>query len=173
MASAVFFEEKQRNPPWMGWIVIIAGMGMLGFVLVELLKRWVDPNNPDTSELLVWTPGIIVIVGVIAWLVLSNHLSVSIDKEGISYVFVPTFWKPKRIEADQLESFELRMITFSELTSSGASHDVFKAKRKREVCVIWGSTVADLHLRDGRQVILGTRNPEGMRWALKRLQNQG
>lgn len=158
----------------MGWIIIITGVVMLCFVLVELVKRWVDPSNPDTGGFLVWAaPGIILGVGVIAWLVLSNHLSVSIDKEGITYVFVPAFWKPKRIEATELESFELRKVTFSELTSSGASHDVFKAKQKKEVCVIWGSTVADLHLRDGRQVLLGTRNPDGMLWALKRLQSQG
>lgn len=157
----------------MGWIVIFTGMGMLGFVLVELTKRWADPSNPNTSGLLAWVPGIILGVGVIAFFVLSNHLSVSIDKEGITYRFVPTFWKPKRIEVEQLESFELRKIAFSEITSAGASHDVLKAKQKKEVCVIWGSTVADLHLRDGRQVILGTKNPDGMMWALKRLLNHG
>ncbi len=173
MASAVFFEEKQTNPPWIGWIVIFFGMVFLSFVLIELANRWNDPSNPDTSGPLAGCAGIILVVGVVAWLIFNNHLSVSIDREGISYVFLPTFMDAKRIEADQVESFELRKMTFSEFISSTKSkRALHKVDQQKEVCVMKGWTVADIQLRDGRRVILGTENPDGMHWALKRLQNR-
>ncbi len=173
MASAVFFEEKQVNAPWMGWLTVMVGVGMLVFVLIEIANRWGNPDS-NLSGPVAGVVGIVVIVATVAYLAFTHHLHVSIDREGISYVFVPSFYTPKRIPADAVQSFEIRKLTTSELfEGSRQSQNKWKSKApKKELCVVGGWTVADLQLNDGRRVLLGTKNPDGLLWALKRLQNQ-
>lgn len=171
MASAVFFEEKQINAPWMGWTAVFVAIGLLVFVLIKLTERW--HNTGSVAELIAASLGVVLIGGTIAWLAFTHSLVVTIDRGGINYVFIPSFYESKRIQATDVESFELRRLKPWEAVE--AAHDAKKAGKKnpkKEVCVVNGWMVAELRLKDGRQVVLGTRNPDGMLWALKRLQNQ-
>lgn len=170
MLPVPFFEEKQVNAPWMGWVIVFAGVGTLVVVVVKLSERWY--NTGSIAELIAGTLGVILIGGSIAWLAFTHHLAVSIDKEGISYVFVPSFYEAKRITADNVESFELRKLVASEMFGAKSSSRLKSKLPKKEICVVAGMLVVDLRLKDGRHVLLGTNNPDGMLWALKKLQKQ-
>lgn len=169
MPSAVFFEEKQINAPWMGWSAVFVSVGLLAVVLLELSNRW--HNTGSFAELIAGALGVVLIGGTVAWLAFTHHLMVSIDKEGISYTFAPSFYEPKRISSADIESFELRKLLTSELFASSKSSKWLKGDAAtKEVCVVGGWMVVDFQLKSGRHVILGTHNPDGMLWALKRLQ---
>lgn len=169
-----FYEEKQTNPAWMGWAVVIVGTGMLVFVITTLAQKWPANGNlmnDDVKGLLATVAGILITAGVMAWLVFSNHLTVSVDREGLTYLFWPVFWKPKHIPAESLAGFEIRKMSFMEYIASGGSRRAIRpANPKTEVCIIRSFTVAELRLRDGRKVLLGTTNPDGLGRALKKLQ---
>lgn len=171
MAAGIFFEEKQVNAPWMGWTAVFIGVGLLVFVLLKLSIRW--QSTGSVAELIAGGLGVVVVTGTIAWLAFTHHLHVTVDREGISYTFVPSFYEAKRIAASDLTSFELRRLTTSEMfESTRSSRKLDKKAPKKEVCVVGGWLVADLRLKGGRQVLIGTRNPDGLLWALKRLQHQ-
>jgi len=170
MASAIFFEEKQVNAPWMGWTAVFIGLGALVFVLLKLSDRW--HSTGSIAELIAGGIGVVLITGTIAWLAFTHHLFVTIDREGINYTYVPTFYEPKRIAAAELISYELRKLTSSEMFESSKTAKKLKNKMpQKEICTVGGWMVADLRLKDGRQILLGTHNPDGLLWALKRLQN--
>lgn len=173
MTSVPYYEEVQTAPPWMGWTIILSGMGMLTFLLILFVDRFTASAgvwNGDLTGLLGAAAGTAVSVGVAAWLVFSHRLAVWISDEGIRYLFVPTFWKPRKVSVESVVSFEVRKLSFWEYIASGGRRRTFPlAAQKKEICLVRSLTVADLALTDGRRILLGTRNPDGMRWALKKL----
>jgi len=170
MASAIFFEEKQVNAPWMGWTAVFVGVGLLVFVLLKLSERW--HTTGSVAELIAGGIGVVVIAGTIAFLAFTHHLQVTVDREGIRYIYVPSFYEAKRIAASDIISFELRKLTSAEMFESTKASKKLKNKLPmKEICTIGGWMVADVRLKDGGQILLGTRNPDGILWALKRLQH--
>lgn len=157
----------------MGWLVVFFGVGMLIFILYSFADSYEASGGDWTknlSGLAGAAAGSSIAVAVASWLVFINHLTVTITNEGVQYVFVPTFWKARTVAAASIVSFEVRTMSFWEYLSAGGRHkSIPLASRKKEVCVIRSFTVADLALANGRHLLLGTKNPDGMRWALKKL----
>ena len=173
MTPVPYYEEKQTNPTWMGWTVILFGSGLLIFLLYLFADRYHAASGSWTKELtgLVGAMiGTVSAIAVAAWLLFVNHLRVRVSDEGLEYVFVPTFWKPRSIPVSSILSFEMRRLGFWEYIQAGGKHRSIRiVERRKEVCVIRSFTVADLSLPDGKHLILGTENPDGLRWALKKL----
>lgn len=172
MTAVPFFEEKQNNPAWMGWTVTLLGSGLLVFLLYLFAERWYAAESwtNELTSLVGAMIGTVSAVAVAAWLLFVNHLRVTVSDEGLEYVFVPTFWKPRSIPVSSILSFEIRRLGFWEYIQAGGKHRSIRiVERRKEVCVIRSFTVADLSLSDGKHLILGTENPDGLRWALKKL----
>ncbi len=165
MAPVPYFEEKQRYPQWIPWIGVFIGMGIAAWVVPVFVDR-LNNGKGDLGELLAVIAGIIILIAVLGGLFAVYRLTIAVDQDGISYLYFPTFLKPKRIPTGCIVSFEVRELSFSEIA---AEHP--KKKSRKEVCVLYSWTVADLELSDGSHVILGTTNPDGLRWALKKLQS--
>lgn len=157
----------------MGWMVVLSGVGLLVFLIYLSVDRYEASGgawNKDLKAVAGAAVGTVSAIAVASWLVFVNHLSVTITNEGVHYVFVPTFWKARKVPVDSIVSFEVRKMSFWEYIDAGGRHKSQQlVPRKKEVCVISSFTVADLALADGRHLLLGTRNPDGMLWALKKL----
>lgn len=170
-----FYDEKQKNPAWMGWLLVLSGAGLLMFLVYLFIERYDASGgqwNKDLKGLIGAMVATLVSIGVAAWLVFINHLRVTISDEGIRYTFVPTFWKSRTVPASSILAFEIRRLGFWEFLQAGGKHKTIRlVERKKEVCIIRSFTVADLTLADGKHLILGTKNPDGLRWALKKLKS--
>ncbi len=175
MRAVPFYEEKQTNPAWIGWIIILSGVGLLTFLTFMFIERYDAAGgawSKDLTSLLGAAAGSSIALAVAAWLVFINHLTVTITEAGVQYLFVPTFWKPRTVSADAIVSFEVRKLSLWEfLQASRRYKSPLFTSGKKEVCILRTFTVADLALADGRHLLLGTRNPDGIRWALKKLKS--
>lgn len=177
MNSVVFYEEEQRNPGWFMWVTIFFGLGMLVFTVTRTLQQWEKSGamNNDVVKLMVTAGVIVITIGLVAWLISANRLTVHVDKDGITYRLFPNCLKTKRIPAEAIASYELRKMTSMEQLYAGgryrpARRGLFnRVSSGKEYNVLLGCKVADVMLKDGRRIILGTRNPEGLMWALKKL----
>ncbi len=171
--SVPFYEERQTNPPWIGWLVVFSGVAILGILLVVFINKYEESAGlwtDDLSGLAGAAAGSSVAIAVAAWLVFTTHLSVSISSEGITYTYVPSFWKPKHVPPESIEAFEVREMGWPEYVASGGrKRRIASTRGNKEVCIIHSLTVADLTLPGGRRLLLGTRNPDGLLWALKKL----
>lgn len=175
MRAVPFYEEKQTNPAWMGWIFILSGVGLLTFLTFLFIERYEASGgawNKELTSVVGAAAGSSIALAVAAWLVFTNHLTVTVTEDGVQYLFVPTFWKPRTVTADAIVSFEVRKLSLWEfLQASRQYKSPMFASRKKEVCILRTFTVADITLADGRHLLLGTRNPDGFRWALKKLKS--
>lgn len=177
MASVVFYEEEQRNPAWFMWATVFFGLAMLAFTAITTLQQWEKSGamSNDVIKLMVATGGIVITIGLVAWLVSANRLTVHFDKDGITYQLFPNCLKTKRIPVEAIASYELRKMTSMEQLYAGgryrsARRGLFsRGSSGKEYNVLLGCKVADVKLKDGRRILLGTRNPDGMLWAMKKL----
>jgi hypothetical protein len=173
MTPAVTFEEKQVNPPWMGWLAGCIGVGALAFLFFRIGELWLEAEGElteDLKDLLGGAVGMSIGFTVLVWMVFSIQLMVIVDREGLTYFCFPLYFSEKRIEAEDIASFRIRKITFAEFLQSGGRRRLFlRGPQKKVICVIRCWTVADLRLKDGRNVILGTTNPDGIERALNKL----
>ena len=173
MTGIPFYEERQANPPWMGWLLVFAGVGLLVFLGMLFMNRYEAASGvwtDDLSGLAGAAAGSSIAVGVAAWLIFINRLEVTISDEGIRYMFVPAFWKSRLVPSSSILSYELRNMGFWEFVSSQRKlRSRLWHSQKLEVCVIRSFKVVDLTLVDGRHLLLGTKNAEGMNWALRKL----
>jgi len=177
MASVVFYEEEQRNPGWLMWLIILFGLGMLMFVMTLMFQRMDSPGevNNDIIKLMVGAGGVVLTMGLVAWLISANRLTILVDKGGITYQLFPNCLKTKRIPVEAIASYELRKMTSMEQFYAGGTYRPVRSKlfnqfsSGKEYNILLGCKVADVKLKDGRQILLGTRNPDGMMWALKKL----
>lgn len=171
--SVPFYEERQTNPPWIGWLVVFAGVAILGVLLVVFINKYEESAGMWTDDLSGLTgaaAGSSIAIAVAAWLMFIAHLNVSISSEGVMYTYVPSFWKPKRVAPESIQAFEIRKMGLPEyLASGGRKRRLSSVRNNKEVCIIHSFTVADLTLAGGRKLLLGTRNPDGLLWALKKL----
>ena len=177
MASVVFYEEEQRNPGWLVWVIVLFGLGMLVFTLTMTLQQWENSGtmSRDVIKLMVAAGGIVVTIGVVSWLVTANRLTVHVNKEGITYQLFPNCLKSKHIPVEAIASYELRKMTSMEQFYAGGTYRPVRSKffnhfsPGKEYNILLGCKVADVKLKDGRRILLGTRNPDGMLWAMKKL----
>ena len=157
----------------MGWLLVFFGVAILGILLVVFITKYEESAGmwtEDLSGLVGAAAGSSIAMAVAAALVFSAHLSVSVSSEGITYTFVPSFWKPKKVSPESIELFQIRKMGLSEyMASGGRRRRISSLRGNKEVCIIHSFTVADLTLVGGRKLLLGTRNPDGFLWALKKL----
>lgn len=173
MNAVINFEEKQVNPLWMGWLVVFFGVGMLTFLFYRFGEVWETAGGNLTDELkdlAGGAAGVSIGITVVAWLVFSIQLKVTVDREGLTYFCFPACFTEKRIEREDIAGFEIRKMSFMEYFKSGGSRTPFRLRpQKKEIFVLNCWTVVDLTLKDGRKVILGTTNSGGIERALNKL----
>lgn len=157
----------------MGWLAGGIGVGALAFLAFRIGNLWFAGGGELTDELkdlLGGVAGMSIGFTVLVWMVFSIQLMVIVDREGLTYFCFPLYFTEKRIEREDIASFRIRKISFMEFLQSGGRRRLFRrGPQKKEICVIRCWTVADIELKDGRNVILGTTNPDGMERALSKL----
>jgi hypothetical protein len=173
MTPIITFEEKQVNPRWAGWLAVFFGMGLVALLLYRVAELWEAAGGELTDtlrDLLGGAAGMSIAMTVVAWMVFSIQLKVTVDREGLTYFYFPMCYMEKRIDREDIASFEIRKMSFMEYLKFGGSRTPFRLlQQKKEICVLNCWTVVDLTLNDGRKVILGTSNPGSIERALNRL----
>jgi hypothetical protein len=158
----LFYEEEQRLSQ-VGWIWV-AMLLLLLAPLAMIVSGNETPSQQEMTSILLSTAfAFIPMVGIIFF----SRLQFKIDGEGIHYKFFPAVIKWRVIPKSFIESFEVteKRNLIEKLT--------FGYRRNRlNNCItmnISGSKFARLKLKDGRQLKIGSENPESMEQALRKL----
>ena len=169
----VFFDEKQKLPVIIRWIVIFTGLAlcfpfMQGMYVRSILHEpWGDASLSN-SELMTLPVIVAMIAGSVAWLVSSMFLEIKIDQSGIYYRFFPHQIKTRRIDKKTIADFMIRKLRWIELAQSKHAGK-FRRSDKDQIFRLTGTMALELRMHDDLKIILGTQNPEGLRWAMKKL----
>jgi hypothetical protein len=169
----VFFEEKQKLPGYIVWIVVFTSLAMCVPLLRGLYMRLVlneawGKSSFSNVEICMSLAAVILVAGLVVWLLASMNLVVKIDGGGISYVSYPMGGRETRIGRQDIHSYEVRKLKWDELLQSTKSRRLLK-QGKSQIHRFSGAMGLVLKLADDATIILGTRNPDGMIWAMKKL----
>jgi hypothetical protein len=172
--SRYYFEEVQRfrDQSWLLVLVLTISLGAIIPLIYGMYWQilqdvpWGDQPMSDTGMVVLFL-FVILCMGVMAFMLLSMKLEVRLDEQGIHYRFIPLKNEWQLIRKDQISEyrFEKGMRLF---TTGGVGYhrNVFTKTRSYR---IFGSSCLSLKLNSGDKLLLGTRKPGEMEWALKKL----
>lgn len=165
------FEEKQRFTQWWLWVIIApTTLGILflfghGIYQQMILgEPWGD--RPMTDEMLV----IVSLFSVTAMVVMviaffASVLEVVVDKGGVAYKYFPLVRSWRRIEKENVQSFEHHQ---GLVLSYGIQMDL---SGNRTVNVKGRDTI-ELTMNDGSKLRVGTQRPQEFMSALQAMKNR-
>lgn len=150
-------------------------MGMLALTMGALLplikgihsqivkgQPWGDKPMSDHG-IIALTVVVFVICCLATWLMVSIKLHVIIDTEGVHYRFFPNEPRWTTISREEIIDFEVEK---KKLFSFGHHRKWFVKTKSMNVT---GTFQLSLFLRNGKKLQLGSANPEGLRWAMRKL----
>ena len=166
----IYYEEEQhlRNNQWLYVGMLVITMGAL-LPLIKGIQRQIVNGEPwgdkpmSDNGIIALTVFVFVICCLLTWLIVSMKLHVIIDAEGVHYKFFPNEPRWSTISKEEIIDFEVEK---KKLLSFGHHRKWFVKTKSMNVN---GTFQLSLFLRNGKKVQLGSRNPEGLRWAMKKL----
>jgi hypothetical protein len=163
-----YFEEKQRYTQWWLWLIIILaatvviaiyGNGM--YVQFVEKKPWGDKPMSDDA-LLIAAMFMISIMVLMLLLFFNSVLEIVVDRGSISYRLFPIIRKWKRIERENIKSYEIKRYYMK-------GYGVHRDLHGNRVINIKGHIGLELVTFDGSKLMLGTQRPEELLEAVNRM----
>jgi hypothetical protein len=166
-----YYEEEQslKDNHWI-WVLLLAiTLGALLPVVYGIYwqifkgQPWGDESMSNYGAIIVFIFLLFCCV-LMNWVILSMKLHLKVDTEGVHYKFFPEFAKWIHISKEEIADYKIEKTNF--LKSLG--HRRHKFKKGKSINVN-GSVLLFLRLTDGKELQLGSRDPEGLESAMKKL----
>jgi hypothetical protein len=156
----LFSETQKMQRSWF-WVI---GLDLLVVTIILIFVL----SNAVHNFLEILPPIIIICFAFlfVTWIFIKSQLVVIVDTEGIKYRY-PVF-KPKWqiISKETISNYTLK--TYDAFFDYGGWG--IKKTKKNGMCVtIQGNTGLLVELKNGKQILIGTQNKEGIEWAMKKL----
>lgn len=165
------FEEKQRFTQWWLWAIIVSTstlvLGLFGnalYIQLVLGQPWGDEPMSDDSLIMVslfTTTAMIVMLMVF----FNSTLEIVVDKSSVSYRYFPLIRRWRRIERENIQSYEIREYYFK---GYGFHRDLRGNKRIN----VKGNSGIEITMLDGSKLLLGTQQPGDFLSALNKMKNR-
>lgn len=167
----VYYEEEQKlkDNRWLLVLLLIFVLGAI-FPLVngiywQVIKGqpWGDKPMSDAGIISLFAI-IFLICCAASWLLISMKLHFIVDSEGFHYKFFPNEPRWSTISKDEIIYFDF--VKKNKLSPFGYRRHWFV---KTKTMNVNGVVHLTLHLKNGRKIQFGSRNREGLEWAMKKL----
>lgn len=160
--SAIRFAEKQYFRQW--WI-LIAIIPAPVIIIVAIIQQMVlgKPfgNNPAPDSVLIITALVVILPSLLFFLV---RLETKIDETGIYYRLFPFHLKKRRIGWNEISEAYIRK--YNPIGEYGGWG--LKGGRKSGKAInVSGNMGMQLILKDGKKLLIGTSQPEQLRYILE------
>jgi hypothetical protein len=169
----LFFSEKQCFRQWWLWLIIsvTASVSIIPFLIGIYTQEVLGKNfgnNPGSTELFVFVLILnILLVGGLILLMVRLQLTVEVRNNGLWFKFPPLSPKWKSFKKEDIAKFEIRVYRpVSEYGGWG-----IKGTRKNRAFNVSGNVGLQLYLKDGRKVLFGTQQKQGIERAMQKLMN--
>ncbi|NPA35860.1 MAG: hypothetical protein GXO47_03315 [Chlorobi bacterium] len=171
MKSRVYFKEEQTiDVWWMKFLLLFVLLATLVPVYYGLFRQlstgepWGDKPVSD-SGLIILSVALTVIMAGVLFLVFGSKLITKVYPEGI-YITLSPFFKNKFIPKEKIKEFEIRKYRpIMEYGGYGLRYSVRNGKAYN----MGGNTGLQLHFTDGEKLLIGTRHPEQLKEAVKKM----
>ncbi|MDZ4714122.1 MAG: hypothetical protein SH819_01515 [Cytophagales bacterium] len=162
-----FFEEKQRLPRLLVWVVLFACLALTGCAWWILEYHGEFSTSTSAGKLVL----MMLPAGVLVWLTAVFRLEVTVTAKALEYRYYPHQWKSRKIEKDAIAGYQFRRITFGEFVQARRDRRLGRFRRSQglQVLAAWGTDAMELTLQSGQKILLGTQDTTSMTWAMKKL----
>jgi hypothetical protein len=167
----IFYEEEQRlkDNQWlyvcMLTLTMAALLPLIRGMHLQIVQGEPWGNKPMSNEgIIALTVFIFLICGLVTWIMISTKLHVIIDADGVHYRFFPHEPRWCMVSKEEIMDFEVEK---KNLFTLFGHHRKWFVKTK--TMNVNGNFHLALFLKNGKKLQLGSRNPEGLRWAMKKL----
>ena len=161
MARQIYREVQHMSHSVFAYV--FGGASLLFIVGMIVLYSWDSTTwNEATTGLVIATVTLFLAV----WLILTLKLEIQVEESRLSYRMPPLINKERYIQRDEISSFEV--IDFRPIAHYGGWGIRFSPTRGKAL-IISGSTGLKLHLKSGKDLLLGTRQKEEIRRAMTQM----
>lgn len=160
----MIFEETQRMSKF--WWVLLP-LPIVLFVIFAVAFE--DENSAERNELLLSIGILFVVELIIGILFYLTRLNTRIDSHGVSFRFSP-FLKEKRYTWSEIEKAWVRR--YKPIIEYGGWGIKGNLRRDSRAYNVWGNKGLQLHLANGKKVLVGTQKPKEMAAFLNRLKEK-
>ena len=171
MMRKVYYEEEQnlRTNQWLYVCILILTLGallpLIHGIYWQVMKGIPWGEKPMSNEgIIALAAAVFAIACFVTWITVSVKLHVIIDTEGVHYRFFPDSPRWSTIGKDDIIDFDVEekhvFLRF------GYHARWFSKIRTMNVN---GNFHLSLFLKNGKKINLGSKNPEGLKWAMRKL----
>lgn len=169
-----WFEETQkfRDNHW-SWAIIIlfatASIVPLAYGMYQQFVLGVPWGNKPMGnrELIFVTVPVVLASGIGIFILVSLTLQTRIDESGFYYRFFPIKPSWTHVALDEIETYSLeKRFKLMDAGGIGRHRNLLK---KQVSYKIWGGKHIAIRMRSGKRLLIGTRNLDGLEWAMKKL----
>ncbi len=158
------FEEKQTMLRWW-WILIL-----LPLILIIVITIAVQGNDVKKAEIFSSIGILIAAEALIVILFALMRLTCHIDNKGITFGYTPFIRKRKHLWQD-IEKVWVRQ--YKPLSEYGGWGIKTISPKKRGIAYnVWGNKGLQIHLKNGKKILVGTQKANEMAAFLKRLKQK-
>lgn len=168
----VLFTEEQRFTQWWLWLMVAAVLiaVVIPFAIGIHSQVMLDKpygENPMSTEGLIVTGVFSVVMMLFIFVVLARvRLKTKVTTEGLYYVFTPLLRKERKIVPEEIERYEIR--TYRAKREFGG-YGMKKRRRSGHAFTISGNMGLQLHLKNGKKILIGTQKKQAFEYAMRKL----
>jgi hypothetical protein len=167
----ILYEEEQslKDNRWlyvcMLTLTLAALLNLTHGIYWQVMKGIPWGQKPmSNAGIIAFTAGVFLIGCLVTWLLVSIKLNVIIDTDGVHYRFFPDSSRWLTIGKEEIIDFDVQK---NNIFFRFGHHAHWFAKDK--TVNVNGDFHLSLFLRNGKKIRLGSKNPEGLKWAMRRL----
>ncbi|HNQ82220.1 MAG TPA: hypothetical protein PLW31_05410 [Bacteroidales bacterium] len=161
--SRVLYKEIQRFNQWWIWLIILLLSGFWIWQLVQQIFMGIPFGDNPAPDFVVILLGLFPLGALLLFRFMI--LETVIDEQGVKYRFKPFQRKPKLIKPEDVKTYEVKKYNpVMEFGGWGVRYGL-----KGTAYNVKGNMGAQFDLKNGKRFMLGTQNPDALRYALNKL----
>lgn len=171
MEKVLFKEEQRMHHPRMIVVLpilffVIAIYLIRLFILLNYRGKALDIAEISINEFLILGILILIVLGVLLAYAHSCSLKTKISTKGISLSYPPFHKKSKKIDFSEIRSWKVRKYNaLREYYGHGKRDHSVRGK----AYTISGNTGLQLYFKNGKKLLIGTQNKQGIKYVMEKL----
>ena len=173
--NKILFAENQRfDQPWLRIPLVLLGIGNITLFAYGLFNQfildqpWGDNPMSDTGLVVVSLFTFFIWIGIFL-LFQKSVLITSIGTECIQFRYPPFIAKNRTIKIEEIMELEIRK--YKPLWEYGG-YGIRTSLKYGKAFNVKGNTGLQLHLKNGKKILLGTQKRESMEWAINKIKKK-
>jgi hypothetical protein len=175
MERLIFTEEqsfRQSVVPWIMLVSVVIMIGGFGVSFYQQLYLGKASGNSTSDQELIWSSILsIVVMSAVFLFILNRKLITEIWTDGIRYKFAPFVRKMKHISISEIASVEVEK--YKPIIEFGGWGVRKRFLSRKTAYNISGNMGMRVIMKNGRQIMFGTRKPDEMKHAVLKMMQRG